>query len=398
LENVAQEDRGAAPKIKSEKSLELDEVSQPAAVTPPELRSKKPLQPLDETERPGIAPEPHLESEEALARALESRKGEHSSAAHDIENKEPLDPLGGLSHHGAVVGSELGTEEALEGFARALENSAEKSAAPRHRFKNENVEPRDASSPLSPQKPKRRSKKPRAGVSEGASNGLDSALETILKEEGVELPGKKPKRESKGATAQGPNKSLPPSSKALDRLGRTIHIYNCRSVVTNKQARQDFGHFGKIEYTEIPDDGKYIKIRYKDRETALKAVEGANDTFWNGDKIRVQINSDKHRPERQPSRFLFVYNVPLDLTDAELQFLFGGDLVGLTNVNLVKDRETGKMKGQVHVDFDTVEHAVEARKMINMTEIRGKRPLRAVWSNKGQQHYHLRRPGGGKSV
>lgn len=95
-------------------------------------------------------------------------------------------------------------------------------------------------------------------------------------------------------------------------------------------------------------------------------VQKVNGSFWRGRMIRAAV----HKPRTNaPSSTLFFNRVPLDATDAELGEAFG-DLEGTARLRIASDRETGKLRGFGHVDFETVEEAQKAREMLMGRKIR----------------------------
>ncbi len=96
-----------------------------------------------------------------------------------------------------------------------------------------------------------------------------------------------------------------------------------------------------------------------------KAAAEANGSFWHGRRIQVQPRTAKRStgsnsgPSRDPSKTLYVGNIPYETTDAELNRLFH-DLDNVTDVRVAVDRTTGWPRGFAHADFADVDSCLKA--------------------------------------
>lgn len=105
-----------------------------------------------------------------------------------------------------------------------------------------------------------------------------------------------------------------------------------------------------------------------------KAAAEANGSFWHGRRIVVQPRAAKRVNQKttsaarnEPTRCLYIGNIPYETTDAELNRLFN-DLENVTDVRVAVDRTTGWPRGFAHADFGDVESAVKAyNKLVGQT-------------------------------
>ncbi|KAL2130973.1 hypothetical protein VTI74DRAFT_5695 [Chaetomium olivicolor] len=82
---------------------------------------------------------------------------------------------------------------------------------------------------------------------------------------------------------------------------------------------------------------------------------------------------------RQPSRVVFVGNIPYGLTEEQIIEIFSG-AGRVLNFRLVYDRETGRPKGFGFAEFPDYDSAASAVRNLNDYEIMG-RKLRVDFSN-----------------
>lgn len=87
---------------------------------------------------------------------------------------------------------------------------------------------------------------------------------------------------------------------------------------------------------------------------------------------------------------IYVGNLSFNATEADLESAFG-EHGEVTNVNIIKDRETGRSRGFAFVEMRDDRQAKEAISAINLQEIAG----RAVTVNEARPRTEQRRGGGG---
>lgn len=79
-----------------------------------------------------------------------------------------------------------------------------------------------------------------------------------------------------------------------------------------------------------------------------------------------------------PSKTLFIGNIPFEMSDADLNKLFK-DIKNVIDVRVAIDRRTGQPRGFAHADFKDVESAVAGKDALANQELYG-RKLRVDYS------------------
>jgi nucleolin len=137
-------------------------------------------------------------------------------------------------------------------------------------------------------------------------------------------------------------------------------------------------------------------------EAVKKAVAELDGTFWHGRRIGVverhgQGANAPGRTERsapnssaEPTRYLFIGNIPYEATDAQLNKMFR-ELENVEDVRVAVDRVTGWPRGFAHADFVSVEAAVNAHQKLNGFELNG-RPLRCDYATAPSEERRSRAP------
>lgn len=84
----------------------------------------------------------------------------------------------------------------------------------------------------------------------------------------------------------------------------------------------------------------------------------------------------------EPSRSLYIGNIPYETTDAELNRIFK-DLDSVKDVRVAVDRTTGWPRGFAHADFADVEAATKAKEALSNITLSG-RQLRIDFATESQ--------------
>lgn len=119
-------------------------------------------------------------------------------------------------------------------------------------------------------------------------------------------------------------------------------------------------------------------------EAGKAACEELSGSFWHGRRIHMEPqNSERtiRRPQRggrssreppaEPTKYLFIGNIPYEATDAELNRMFRA-LDNLEDVRVAVDRVTGWPRGFAHADFTDVESAKKAVEKLSGFEMGGR--------------------------
>jgi nucleolin len=182
------------------------------------------------------------------------------------------------------------------------------------------------------------------------------------------------------------------------RAGPTIFVSNMTFDATEEHLREAFTHYGEITAVRIGRDGRGLSrgfgfITFKDQNAADDAIKAADKSFWHGRRINVahrKATSDRSAPREQrvsnnePSKSLFIGNIPYETSDADLNNLFRG-LDGVTDVRVAVDRNTGWPRGFAHADFADIEAATKAHERILQMTLGG-RQLRVDYSAEKQSN------------
>lgn len=84
----------------------------------------------------------------------------------------------------------------------------------------------------------------------------------------------------------------------------------------------------------------------------------------------------------EPSRSLYIGNIPYETTDAELNRIFQ-DLESVRDVRVAVDRTTGWPRGFAHADFADIEAATKAKEALANITLSG-RQLRVDFATESQ--------------
>ena len=119
-------------------------------------------------------------------------------------------------------------------------------------------------------------------------------------------------------------------------------------------------------------------IRFEDKESANRAVDAANQSFWHGRRINVRHREPPQergpRELKEPTRSIYIGNIPYETSDTDLNAIFK-KLDNVQDVRVAIDRATGWPRGFAHVDFTDVESCTAALNSLQGQSLSG-RPLR----------------------
>ena len=90
------------------------------------------------------------------------------------------------------------------------------------------------------------------------------------------------------------------------------------------------------------------------------------------------LESNKSREPANPSKTLFIGNIPFEMSDADLNKLFR-DVKNVIDVRVAIDRRTGQPRGFAHADFKDIDSAVAGKDALVDKELYG-RKLRVDFS------------------
>lgn len=109
-------------------------------------------------------------------------------------------------------------------------------------------------------------------------------------------------------------------------------------------------------------------------EAAAQAISEVNGSFWQGRRIQCSMKTSRKpvsRTAQEPTKFVYIGNIPYETTDAELNRLFKS-LDNVEDVRVAVDRVTGWPRGFAHADFIDVESAQRAYQKLNGMQLAGR--------------------------
>ncbi|KAI0506124.1 RNA-binding domain-containing protein [Xylaria bambusicola] len=213
------------------------------------------------------------------------------------------------------------------------------------------------------------------------ANEENSAVENAIRE-----------AEDSGSTGE-PNSTLQSSLTENQRItqeGYTIFISNVTFDATEAHLQEAFGKYGDILRSNIGRDGRGLSrgfgfVTFTTKVAADRAVAEANNSFWHGRRIVVDhrkqgltSNNRTGRDRTEPSKSLYIGNIPYEASDADLNQLFRS-LDNVSDVRVAIDRNTGWPRGFAHADFHDVDSAIKAHDFL-LTQTLGGRALRVDYA------------------
>jgi RNA recognition motif-containing protein len=138
-------------------------------------------------------------------------------------------------------------------------------------------------------------------------------------------------------------------------------------------------------------------ITFAKAEAMHEAAEQVNGTFWHGRRITAvprRADEEKREPRQNkfqrrerttkaPTPYLYVGNMPYDISDSELTGLFDS-VENATGVRIATDPSTGMPRGYAHIDFRSVADAEKAFETFSQVKIR-ERQLIVDYAEKREQ-------------
>lgn len=126
-------------------------------------------------------------------------------------------------------------------------------------------------------------------------------------------------------------------------------------------------------------------MEFEDHATAQRAVDTLDQQDYDGRLMNVQIskprgpqNSINRSFKNEPTKTLFIGNMPFDMSDRDLNNLFS-KMKNIVDVRIAIDRRTGQPRGFAHADFVDEQSATQGLEILKNLEIAG-RVLRVDYS------------------
>ncbi|KAH8675780.1 hypothetical protein BX600DRAFT_453557 [Xylariales sp. PMI_506] len=189
--------------------------------------------------------------------------------------------------------------------------------------------------------------------------------------------------------------NVPPSSLQESSTGRSesatdVFVHNLAFDATEEYLREAFTKYGEIKSVHVAKNERGLSrgfgfVSFVDPKACDDAIEQCHQTFWFGRRISVYrrkydnplngpSKEEAIKPKNQPTRYLFIGNIPYSASDADLNNLFR-TVDNVLAVRIAVDRTTGWPRGFAHADFTDVESAKAALEKLGNVTL-GKRRLR----------------------
>ncbi|KAB5530295.1 hypothetical protein GE09DRAFT_1228298 [Coniochaeta sp. 2T2.1] len=201
-------------------------------------------------------------------------------------------------------------------------------------------------------------------------------------------------------TEQAQSSSEPaPQQNQIQDLPHGIWVRNFVFDVNEDHLKELFSKFGDVVATKIVRDPRGLSrgfgfVYMSSSEEVQTAMAELNGSFWHGRRVHMEIQtgprknrsspSAKTEIPSEPTKFLYIGNIPYEATDAELNKMFRG-LDNLEDVRVAVDRVTGFPRGFAHADFTDIEAAKKAFEKLAGFEMNG-RALRVDYAGNAIQN------------
>lgn len=180
----------------------------------------------------------------------------------------------------------------------------------------------------------------------------------------------------------------PPSSEPVavgENQGTGLYVSNMSFDATEEHLKEAFAKYGEVVHVNIARDARGLSrgfgfVEFTDKTAAEQAVAETDQSFWHGRRVNVQFRKAKAstgargpsaREKKEPTKSLYIGNIPYDASDADLNKLFR-ELENVTDVRVAVDRNTGWPRGFAHADFTDLESAQKAFDKIAETKLFGR--------------------------
>ncbi|KAK3311202.1 uncharacterized protein B0T15DRAFT_520768 [Chaetomium strumarium] len=184
-----------------------------------------------------------------------------------------------------------------------------------------------------------------------------------------------------------------PRRRSNESSQKSVFVRNLVFEITEEHLQKAFAKYGEVEGVFIARDPRgmskgYGFVHFKTQEAVDDACANVNGSFWHGRRVTCIPRTQKKESPRSlrhrnspstPTAQLFIGNLPYETTDAELNRLFRS-IDNITDVRVAVDRTTGWPRGFAHVDFKSVEAAMEAMKRLEGAKL-GDRELKLDYAH-----------------
>ncbi|KAI1803350.1 RNA-binding domain-containing protein [Daldinia bambusicola] len=171
---------------------------------------------------------------------------------------------------------------------------------------------------------------------------------------------------------------------------KKIYVRNLPYDATDDMIKEAFTKYGEVADIQVAREPSgaskgFCFISFTDEESATRAIEEGDNSFWQGRRMFVQprtsIGGGPRTPKapRDPSSSLYIGNIPYETSDADLNTIFR-DLENVVNVRVAVDRNTGWPRGFAHADFKSIEDAEKAFEKLQGFTL-GQRTLRIDYAD-----------------
>ena len=126
-------------------------------------------------------------------------------------------------------------------------------------------------------------------------------------------------------------------------------------------------------------------VYFSSIEEATAAIKAKHNTVFEGRNIVVnyQLETRNRTVAGEPSKTLFIGNIPFEMSDSDLNRLFR-DVKNVKDVRVAIDRRSGQPRGFAHADFTDIESATAGKDALQGREMYGRR-LRVDFSGSSRE-------------
>eukprot|EP00756_Hemistasia_phaeocysticola_P010166 Hpha_TRINITY_DN14999_c0_g1::TRINITY_DN14999_c0_g1_i1::g.143601::m.143601 len=163
--------------------------------------------------------------------------------------------------------------------------------------------------------------------------------------------------------------------------GNVICAFNLPHNTQDDQLKEFFSQFGNVlKIFTIREKQRgcsrckgYAFVYFKDIESAMRAKEGASGAKFQGRQLRVDFSTTQRRDtgEAPPSQVLCVFGLPGEVSEDEVRQGFSEHGEIAANIQLVRERTTGRCRGYGFIYFTEVHQAQAAKESCPALMIRG---------------------------
>ncbi|CEL08376.1 hypothetical protein ASPCAL11527 [Aspergillus calidoustus] len=167
----------------------------------------------------------------------------------------------------------------------------------------------------------------------------------------------------------------------------TVFLGNLFYDLTAGDLKKHMSKFGVVRAANIIYDDRGISkgfgyVQFDRWQSAQTAIEAMHMKIFQGRRVTMHYSHSSliaNREAIQPSKVLYVGNMPFEMTDRDFNTLFRS-INNLIDVRVSMDRRTGQFQGYLHAEFTDIKSATIALERLSLKRPY-KRKLNVTFSN-----------------